>query len=156
MAVCIAAFITFSILGLFSAKYRPLAKEAFGCVFKMVTFKPCDTKLNQRIKSKVTSKALKKNPKLGKFVFKHFNKISLIFVIIFFLSLSYSALAVYNLTVHGTCDLQSNECVLTDGQICGGSNCQDQCLCDQETCESPEYKACKGDCDCQKEICEGA
>jgi hypothetical protein len=153
MAVCIAAFITFSILGLFSAKYRPLAKEAFGCVFKMVTFRPCDTKLDQRIKSKVTSKIFKRNEKLGKFVFKHFNKISLIFVMIFFLSLSYSAVAVYNLAVHGTCDTQSNECVLTDGQSCGDTSCQGQCFCEEETCESPDYLACEGDCTCQEEVC---
>lgn len=51
MILCLVALVVFGILGIFSAKYRELAKEAFGCFFKTIQLKPCDSKLDQRIKS---------------------------------------------------------------------------------------------------------
>jgi len=39
---CIAAFIIFAVLGIFSASYRSLAKKAWKCVLRKMTFRPCD------------------------------------------------------------------------------------------------------------------
>ena len=61
MALCLVAMVVFSILGIFSAKWRRVAKESFQCVFKMIQFKPCDVQLEEKIKSKVTSKLLTKS-----------------------------------------------------------------------------------------------
>lgn len=154
MVVCIAALIVFGFLSIFSAKYRPLAKEAFECVFKLIKLKPCDTKFDQKVKSKITAKLLRKNTTIARFTYKNFKVISLIFVILFFGSMFYSAYGVFNLVTYGTCDPHSDNCIFNPGVVgCGGTQCQEQCLCEQETCKAPEYKACEGNCDCQKQVC---
>ena len=113
MVICIVALVVFSILSIWSVRYRNLAKEAFRCVTRMIVFKPCDVALETKIKTKVTSK-LMFVPALAKFFYKHFKPISWLFTIAFFVSLAYSAYGVYNLVVYGTCQPGST-CVINQG-----------------------------------------
>lgn len=103
MVICIVALIVFSILGIFSIRWRKLAKEAFTCVGRMLTFRPCKTKLDQRIRSKVTSKLMRRTPSLARLFYRHFKIISWIFTIAFFASMIYSFYGIYNLAAYGTC-----------------------------------------------------
>ena len=112
MVLCIIALIVFSILGIFSGYYRGLAKDAFKCVFLMIQFKPCEVGLEEKIKTKITSK-LMVIPSLARFFYKNFKIISWIFTISFFASLFYSAYGIYNLLVIGRCDPNSTSCELT-------------------------------------------
>jgi len=102
MVICIVAMVVFSILGIFSVRWRRVAKEAFHCVFRMIQFKPCDVQLEQKIKSRLTTK-LMKIPKLAKFIYKNFKIISWIFTIAFFASMFYTVYSLYNLAVYGSC-----------------------------------------------------
>ncbi len=111
MVICIVALIVFSFLSIVSARYRPLAKDAFKCVFRMITFRPCDVQLETKIKNKVTSK-LMIIPSLARFFYKYFKPISWAFTISFFASLAYSAYGIYNLIVFGSCDPNSASCEL--------------------------------------------
>ena len=112
MVICIIALIVFSFLSIVSARYRPLAKDAFKCVFLMVQFKPCNVQLEQKIKSKVAAK-LMRVPSLARFFYKNFKFMSWLFTIAFFASLFYSAYGIYNLIVFGTCDPSSpSTCVI--------------------------------------------
>ncbi len=113
--ICVLALFTFSVLGIFSANYRSLSKEAFRCVFQRVTFKKCETKLDQKIKSKITSKLLKKNPIIAKFVYKRFEVISWIFTLLLLGSMLYSVYGLYNLVMYGTCNPISGNCPLDIG-----------------------------------------
>lgn len=150
MVICIIALVVLGFLSIFSAGYRPLAKEAFQCVFRLVTLRPCVTKLDERIRAKLTAKLIK-IPKLARFVYKNFTALSLIFTVTFFASLGYSIYGLYNLIVLGTCDPYSNTCPLsTKAPVCG---CENICQCEQQTCQSPDYTSCEGNCTCQKEIC---
>ena len=54
--ICFVALAVFAVMGLFSAKYRPYAKEAFDCVFRRLTLRKCESGLDKRIKSKLTGK----------------------------------------------------------------------------------------------------
>jgi len=99
---CFVALIVFAVLGIFSAKYRDYAKEAFSCVFRRATLRPCNTDLNVRIKNKMVSK-LMRLPKTAKFVHKNYEAIEWIFTITLIVSLAFSVQAGYNLYVHGTC-----------------------------------------------------
>lgn len=149
--ICIIALVTFGILGIFSARYRDLAREAFRCVFLRMQFKPCDTKLDQRLKSKVVSKLMSRSPRTARFVYKRFELLSWIFTILLFSTMFYSAYGLYNFFVYGTCDPHSEVCLFDIGApACG---CEGICTCDVETCQSPEYAACAGDCSCQREVC---
>jgi hypothetical protein len=113
MVICLIALVVFSIAGLWSVKYRQLAKEAFDCTFRMVTFRPCRTNLDERIKAKVTSKLIGRFPSLAKAFYKNFKIFSWIFVLIFFGSMIYTAYTIYNLIVYGTCDPNSTTCIIT-------------------------------------------
>jgi len=120
-------------------KYRTYAREAARCVFRLTTLRPCDTDFDNKMKSKITAKLLAKNVRLGKFVYNHFTLISLIFVIIMFLSLGYTIYSVYNLVVYGSCDPHSDECVFTPHEpqcikqynynVCNGCDCNNNCDC---------------------------
>ena len=149
--ICVIALFVFAVLGIFSAKYRSLAKEAFRCTFLKMTFKPCDTQLDQRIKSKLVGRLLPKAPNLAKFVYKRFDILSTMFTLLLFASMAYSAYSLYNLFVYGTCDPSGGVCLLsTKAPVCG---CEGVCQCEQLTCDAPEYVACEGDCQCQRDVC---
>ena len=109
MVICIIALVVFAILGIFSGHYRGLAKDAFKCVFLMVQFKPCQVGLEEKIKTKVTSK-LMIIPSLARLFYKNFKVISWFFTISFFASLIYSAYGIYNLIAIGRCDPNSSSC----------------------------------------------
>ena len=116
MVLCILAFFVFGAMSLFSAKYRPLAKEGLRCVFRTLTMKPCDTGLDERMKAEAVSLTLKYSPAGAKMVNKHFTAISWFFVILTLISFAYSAFGVYNFYFYGNCDgpASVNACVLND------------------------------------------
>lgn len=165
MSACIIALVVFAILGIFSAKYRRWAKEAFDCVGRRLTLRPCQTGFNEKVRAKVVSKLLPRNAVIARFAHKHFETVAWIFTIILFVSLAYTAYGFYNLAVYGTCDPSDpNSCVFTvDTGPCvadnetltaSGHSCI-PCLCGDEEmhCDAPEYEACEGDCNCIKELC---
>ncbi|MFH1229525.1 MAG: hypothetical protein V1678_03825 [Candidatus Aenigmatarchaeota archaeon] len=112
MVICIVALVVFSFLSIVSARYRPLAKDAFKCVFLMVQLKPCTVGLEEKIKSNVTSK-LMIVPSLARFFYKKFKYISWAFTISFFTSMLYSAYGIYNLLTIGRCDPSNPYCEIT-------------------------------------------
>ena len=58
MVLCFVALFVFAILGIFSAKYRLLAREALDCVVRTVTLRPCESKLDERLHSQIVAKLL--------------------------------------------------------------------------------------------------
>ncbi|VVB73523.1 Uncharacterised protein [uncultured archaeon] len=113
MVLCIVALVVFAVLSIFSAKYRPLAAEAFDCVFRKMTLRKCETGLDQRIKGEIIGKLMMHNENAAGFVFKHFESISFAFTALFFASLLYSGYSVYNLFTLGTCDPSGGNCVFS-------------------------------------------
>ena len=107
--ICFIAMIVFGILGIFSATHRKVALEAFDCVFRKLTLRKCQTGLDIRLKSSITGKLLRKNPNIGKFVYRHFQIISGLFTILLFGSLIWSGVSGYNYYVYGNCNGPSVE-----------------------------------------------
>ena len=101
--ICVIAMIVFGILGVFSAKYRVIAKEATSCVFRRVTLRKCDTGLDKRLKNQITGKLGKKHPKTAKFLFKYFEVFSWIMIILFVWSIYATGVGVYNYAYYGSC-----------------------------------------------------
>jgi glutaredoxin len=116
MVLCFVALFVFAGMSIFSAKYRPLAKEAFECVFKTIMLKPCDTGLDDRIKAGVVSGLLKASPATARFTNKHFTFLSWIFVVLTFASFFYSVFGFYNFYFYGNCDgpESTGVCILND------------------------------------------
>ncbi|MBN1156983.1 DsbA family protein [Candidatus Woesearchaeota archaeon] len=107
MVLCFIALPVFALLGLFSVRYRELSKEAIRCLFRTVTLKPCDTGLDQRIRSKFTAK-LMFWPSLARFVYAQFTILSWFFVILLLASAFFSGQGLYNYAAYGNCNGQNS------------------------------------------------
>ena len=102
-------------MSIFSARHRPLAKEAFTCVFHKFTLRPCQSGLDNKIKMKIVSKVFDKSPPVAKAINTHFELFSWLFIILTFASTLLVAQGAYNLVIFGTCDPVHPElCLFTD------------------------------------------
>ena len=117
MVLCIIAFIVLAFMSLFSAKYRPLAKDAFRCVFLKMTFRPCESGLDQKIKMSIVSKAFDRSPPVAQFINRHFELLSWIFVILTLASFVLVLQGAYNIYLYGTCDPVHPEQCLVSGML---------------------------------------
>lgn len=104
MVFCIVALVVFGILGIFSASHRKLAGEAFGCVFRTLTLRKCESNFDQKMKTRISVGLLKWNKPAGKFVFRHFEAISWLLVILTLASLVLIVVGVYNWWAFGNCN----------------------------------------------------
>jgi protein-disulfide isomerase len=116
MVLCLIAAAVFLVLSVFSAKYRPLAKEAVRCVFRTITFKPCDTGLDEQLKAEIVSSVLKFSPSIAKIINRNFTILSWIFVLLSIASFAYMIYGGYNFYVYGNCDgpNATQACILND------------------------------------------
>jgi len=102
--ICILALIVFSILGIFSFSHRQLAKEAFDCVFRRLTLRKCQSRLDEKSRSKITGYLRNYSPTMAKFFYKYFRILEFIFVLIFILSMVQTGISAYNFYVYGNCN----------------------------------------------------
>lgn len=155
--ICIVALVVFGVLGIFSARYRLYARQAFDCVFRRITLRKCETSFDRKMKMKVVSKLSAKSAAAGRFVYRHFELISWFFTVLFFASLAFTLVVVYNMVTYGTCDPNSTSCIFEpDVPTCGSGHCvQEGCTCEQAGCEAPDYTACGGNCTCTHGVCSG-
>ncbi len=116
---CIAAFVIFGILGIFSARYRVLAKKAWGCVLKKITFKPCDISVQEEIKSRLIGKYIITRPRLAKFIDRFAGAFSWAFVVLSVWSLLIVVNSGLNLIVYDTCNPDNPESCSLSGGGCG-------------------------------------
>lgn len=151
MVLCVIALLVFGTLGIFSARYRALAKEAFDCVFRKVTLRPCATNLNQRIRAKIVARIFIRSPKAAGFVRRYFEPLSWAFTLLMLGSAVLTVQSGYNLYKYGTCDpTNPGTCVFApDGgkttTSCGSPNCTAGCLLPDKTCA--------GNCTCEAGTC---
>jgi protein-disulfide isomerase len=102
--LCFVALAVFLFLSIFSAKYRPLARRALGCAMKKATLRPCDTGLDEELKSASLAGIMRFSPGAAAFVNRHFEAFSLAFTAIFFASLFFAAQGIYNFIIYGNCN----------------------------------------------------
>jgi predicted DsbA family dithiol-disulfide isomerase len=108
--ICVAALILFALLGIFSVTYRKLAKEAWVCVTRRVTLRPCETDFQTKVKGLVVGKLIGKNEKVASFVSRHFKGLAWVVVILSIASTVYLGYATYNWVRYQTCDPWTNNC----------------------------------------------
>jgi len=102
--ICIVSLIIFSILGIFSATHRALAREALTCVFRRITLRPCDTGFKEKIKGRVTVRLLTHSPALARFFNRHSELLSWIFIILMIWSTVFVIRGGYNYYLYGSCN----------------------------------------------------
>lgn len=116
--ICVASFIVFSILGVFSAKYRSLAFEAYNCMLDRITLGECDAEFEDKVKATVIGRILDHSPRTARFLENHFQAVSIIFVVVFAFSFLYILKSLVFLAIFGSCTLGSGSgCVVSSGLI---------------------------------------
>ncbi|MDD5026034.1 MAG: hypothetical protein PHH13_01515 [Candidatus Peribacteraceae bacterium] len=116
---CIAAFIVFAILSVFSATYRPLAAKAWHCVIRRVTFRPCDISFSDEVKGRLIGKMILTHPRWARFLDRWIDWLAFAFVLLSIWSVVYLAVAGLNLWVWGTCRPANVESCSLSGEACG-------------------------------------
>ncbi len=101
--LCILSLIVSSVLGIFFASYRKLAKESLNCLLQKAKTGKCDADLNTRLKSTIVSKAMKRDKRLAKFLNNYIEYISWALILVFLISVVYLGLGIYNYIVFGHC-----------------------------------------------------
>lgn len=102
--LCVVALIIFSVMGIFSASHRELAKEAAKCVFRRVTFRACNTTFQDKAKGKILNWFLRESPFTAKLFNKYSEVLSWIFIILMIGSTVWAARGIYNYYAYGSCN----------------------------------------------------
>lgn len=101
---CIIAFIVLGIVSIFSASHRELAKEAFDCVFRRVTFRPCNTGFKEKMQAKLVGKLLTRSVVAARFLNKHFELLSWLLFITTIASIFWTGKGLFNFYMYGSCN----------------------------------------------------
>lgn len=122
--LCIAAFIVFGILAIFSATFRPLAAKAWRCVVLRATLRPCDVNFGEEIKTRMVAKLMFRAPRTAKFIDRWMEAFAFVFVALSIWSLAYVLVGGLNLYVYGTCSPNRVESCSLSGEACGVDQAQ--------------------------------
>lgn len=101
---CIIAFIVLAIVSIFSASHRKLAKEAYDCVFRRITFRPCNTGFKEKMKAQLVGSVLSRSTLAAKIINKHFELLSWLLFIVTIASLFWTGKGLYNYYMYGSCN----------------------------------------------------
>jgi hypothetical protein len=110
---CIIAFVVLSILGIFSASNRQLAREALDCVLRRVTFRPCNTGFDEKMKAKLLGFVITRSENGARLLNKYFEPIAWVFFVLLMASSFMAVRGMYLYYTTGNCNgaNQSGFCV---------------------------------------------
>lgn len=126
---CIVAFVVLSILGIFSATNRALAREALDCVFRRVTFRPCNTGFDEKMKARILGTVITRSETAAAFLNRNFEVLAWVFFVLLLSSSIYSARGLYLYYTTGSCNglNASGFCVFdptgANNQVSTGAGC---------------------------------
>ena len=121
---CIAAFIVFVVLGIFSVRYRLLAKKAWYCVGRKLTFRPCEIGFKEEAKDALIGRFILTQPRFARFLDRWIEVFATIFVVLSVWSLLLVLQSGLNLFVYDTCSPKNVESCSLGGESCGVSTGQ--------------------------------
>jgi thiol-disulfide isomerase/thioredoxin len=101
--ICIIAAVAFGVLGIFSLKYRTYAREAFACVLRRITLRPCESAFAIRMKGKIVGRLMRRSPALARVVYRRFEVLSWAFTVALVFSFAVTGYAIYSLAATGRC-----------------------------------------------------
>ena len=101
---CIVAFVVLSIMGIFSATNRALAKEAMDCVGRRVTLRPCNTGFDEKMKARILGSVIMRSERAAAFINRFFEPLSWIFFIVMLASTIYAFTSLYQFYTTGSCN----------------------------------------------------
>jgi hypothetical protein len=101
---CVISAIVLSILGIFSASNRVLAKEALDCVFRRVTLRPCNTGFDQKMKARILGVVINRSERTARFLNKYFEVIAWVFFVLLLTSGVFTMRGLYLFYTTGSCN----------------------------------------------------
>ena len=101
---CVISLVVLSILGIFSASNRQLAKEALDCVLRRVTFRPCTTGFDEKKKAKILGVVIIRSEGAARFLNRYFEALSWTFFILMVVSTIWTVRGFYLFYVTGNCN----------------------------------------------------
>lgn len=101
---CIIAFVVLSIIGIFNVSYRELAKEAYDCVFRRITFRPCNTGFKEKMQAKLVGKLLNRSVIAARFLNKNFELLAWILFLTTIGSIFWTGKGLFNFYMYGSCN----------------------------------------------------
>lgn len=116
--LCIVAFVVVLVLSAVSAKYRKLLGRAWGCVWRRVTFRPCDTTFRDDVKSSLLAPLAVRAPALVKPASIAIEVMAWLMVLSLVVSLYIVGRSGLNLFVYGTCDKQDAQSCSLAAEMC--------------------------------------
>ncbi|WP_295820443.1 hypothetical protein [uncultured Microbacterium sp.] len=116
--VCIVAFIVVLVLSAVSAKYRRLLGTAWGCAWRRVTMRPCDTTFRDDVKNSLLAPLALRAPRLVRPASIAIEVVAWLMVLSLVVSLYLVGRSGLNLFVYGTCDKQNAQACSLAAQAC--------------------------------------
>lgn len=116
--LCIVAFFVVLVLSAVSAKYRKLLGKAWGCTWRRITFRPCDTTFKEDIKNTMLAPLAVKNPKLVKPASIAIEVTAWVMMITLIISIYFLLRSGLNLMVYGTCDKEDAAACTLTSEVC--------------------------------------
>lgn len=126
---CVVASVVLSILGIFSASNRSLAKEALDCVFRRVTLRPCNTGFDEKMKARILGSVIMRSEGAARFLNKNFEVLAWVFFVLLIGSGVMFFRGIYLFYVTGSCNglNSSGFCVFdpagTNNAVSTGAEC---------------------------------
>jgi 2-hydroxychromene-2-carboxylate isomerase len=101
---CIIAFSILAVMGIFSASNRVLAREAFDCVTRRVTFRPCNTGFDEKMKAKILGVVITRSEGAARFLNRYFEVLAWIFFVLTLASSLFAVRGLYLFYTTGSCN----------------------------------------------------
>jgi len=105
-------------MGIFSARYRRLAADAWKCVARKTTFRKCDTTFKEDLKNRLLGKIAIKRPRLTRFLERWIEVLAFVFVILTIWSLLSVLRSGLYLYVYDTCRPSNSESCSLGAEAC--------------------------------------
>jgi hypothetical protein len=115
---CIAAFIILAVMAVFSARYRRYVGTAWNCVWRRVTFRPCDTTFKQDIKDHLLAPVAARRPGLVRPASVALEILAVLVILTTVWSGYTVVKSAVNLYVYGTCNKQDSASCTLGAEAC--------------------------------------
>ena len=116
--LCVVAFVVVLVLSAVSAKYRRLLGRAWGCAWRKVTFRACDTTFRDDVKSSMLAPLAVRAPRLVAPASIAIEVVAWMMVLSLVVSLFILGRSALNLFVYGTCDKQDAQSCSLAAEMC--------------------------------------
>jgi hypothetical protein len=115
---CIAAFIVLAVMAVFSARYRRYVGTAWNCVWRRVTFRPCDTTFKQDVKDHLLAPIAARRPGLVRPASVTLEILAVLVILTTIWSGYTVVKSAVNLYVYGTCNKQDAASCTLGAEAC--------------------------------------